>query len=245
MIMDVSSFRDLTKNQFVRRYLTVKEDRWAQMGPEVLGLWEAEVQRHGPEGRKRLLEAIGELKLPHERHLQTSLRVSEETPPAVILGAGQTVTPKQAREMWEYAMRELLPVAKLLGLVPKERTQEEFVLIPGTVDSLPKASTDSGETSTASAIVPGAVGPKATGQPSLGASLGAATSVANGYAMVAYQRLPLAGKRDAFIADGFLYVRNETLREWFGHLKAGRCCKPQTQGEEYHASDCWIGNAVR
>lgn len=242
-------FKDLTTNQFVRRYNTVKESQWSEMGLETLERWEAEVQRRGHEVKDQLLEAIGEVTLPHERHLIALLRTptsdqsTSET--SVTLPDGQQMTFEEAKAAWENAKKQLLPVMRLLGIAPRVLNQDAYVLIPGTEESLPKASTASGETSTASGIAPDAGLPRTTDQQSFGASAGAATYAGNGYGMVAYQRLPLSGKRDAFLAEGFLYVRNDVLKAWFNHLRAGRCCQPQTEGAGYHASDCWIANAVR
>lgn len=250
-------FKDLTPNQFMRRYNTVKQSQWTEMGIETLQRWDDEVRRRGPEVREQLLEAIGEMHLPHELLLVAKMREAQASPPhtsdpstsetSVTLPDGQTMTLEQAREKWEHAKAQLLPVMRLLGMVGKEPStnQSDYVLIPGTADSLPKASTTSGETSTASETAPDVGLPKTTGQPSSEASAGAATYVGSGYGMVAYQRLPLSGKRDAFLAEGFLYVRNDVLKAWFGHLRAGRCCQPQSEGAGYHASDCWIANAVR
>jgi hypothetical protein len=55
-----------------------------------------------------------------------------------------------------------------------------------------------------------------------------------------YRRLPLAAKRDAFIHDGFLYVRQSTLKEWVANLTHGKCCLPQRDGMAYHATECWV-----
>lgn len=113
-----------------------------------------------------------------------------------------------------------------------------------TAEPLPSASTDAGEPSNepvrAAVVGPGRV----IAQPSIGVSSGAPRDVESGYEIVAYRRLPLPGKRDAFVAEGFLYVRNKTLRDWFEHLCLGKCCPAQRDGAAHHSTGCWL-DAVR
>jgi hypothetical protein len=71
-------------------------------------------------------------------------------------------------------------------------------------------------------------------------SSGAPTDAGSGYEIVAYRRLPLRAKRDAFIAEGFLYVRNDVLKEWVSHFILGKCCHSQRSGFSYHSTGCWI-----
>lgn len=112
---------------------------------------------------------------------------------------------------------------------------------PATPDtSLPEASTEPGESSNAREIARAAGLVKEDGLPSSEASSGALTGAASGFGIEAYARLPLSAKRDAFVHDGFLYVRRATFREWFDHLTAGKCCTAQRNGGSGHSVSCWI-----
>jgi len=246
----LGTLRDMSQAQFQTAYLKVTEKEWGEMSGSRLRVWQAEVERRGL-GRS-LEDTIGEIQLPSSRWLEQRLKqtpspsttttseTESESPGPVNPRTGQPYTREEAREAWENAKRQLLPVARLLGIVKQDMTQSDFVLIPGTEDSLPEASTGSGGTLTASEIVPG-VGPvNETALPSSEASGGTPTTAASGYGMVAYQRLPLSAKRDAFIAEGFLYVRGEVLKGWMRHLMAGRCCPAAEMGAGHHSSDCWV-----
>jgi hypothetical protein len=128
-------------------------------------------------------------------------------------------------------------VTYINGLLASQSTE--------TAQPLPEASTGSGGTLSAEEIVPG-VGPvNSTDQPSSETNPGAPTTAANGYDVVAYRRLPLEAKRDAFVFEGFLYVRTAVLKNWVAKLTAGKCCPPQRTGNAYHSSDCWLRDAVR
>lgn len=262
--------RDLTINQFIRRYNTVKEHQWAEMGIDTLEQWEAEVKRRGHEVKNQLLEAIGEVTLPHERWLIAKLQEREV-----------------ARRQWEAAKRQVQPLvdlARKLGLMSSEEDTEDrrmftrlandprhpmtlemvdvmmslphaarVTFINGvhesqtteTAQSLPEASMGSGETSTGKDRAPGVVVNNSIAQQSIGVNAGAPTTAESGFDVVAYRRLPLVAKRDAFIDNGFLYVRSAVLKSWLQHLTQGRCCRPQRENLGHHASDCWIRDAVR
>lgn len=62
---------------------------------------------------------------------------------------------------------------------------------------------------------------------------GAPTSAARQFGVEVFLRLPLPGKRDAFVQDGFLYVR-----EPFFKKLQGECCEPFQRDRRYHSSDC-------
>lgn len=112
--------------------------------------------------------------------------------------------------------------------------------LPTQDTSLPEASTEPGESSNAREIARAAGLVKEGGLPSSEASSGAPTAAASGFGIEAYARLPLSAKRDAFVHDGFLYVRRATFREWFDHLTAGKCCTAQRNGGSGHSVSCWI-----
>lgn len=76
--------------------------------------------------------------------------------------------------------------------------------------------------------------------PSSEESFGALTPAASGFGIEEYLRLPLSAKRDAFVADGFLYVRKSVFRTWFNRLTPGKCCHARKVGQG-HNSDCWLG----
>lgn len=79
--------------------------------------------------------------------------------------------------------------------------------------------------------------------PSSEESFGALTPAASGYGIAVYVRLPLSAKRDAFVADGFLYVREGVLADWVNHFKVGECCPARRNGNG-HNSDCWLGKLI-
>jgi hypothetical protein len=83
-----------------------------------------------------------------------------------------------------------------------------------------------------------------TDPPSTEENSGAPNGAESGYEIAAYRRLPLSGRRDAFVADGFLYVRESLLQRWFSRLTLGRCCPAQRERQAHHSSGCWL-DAVR
>lgn len=109
---------------------------------------------------------------------------------------------------------------------------------------LPLVSTGSGEPLNEAERVELAELRRRIAPPSTGESSGVRNGAESGYEIVAYRRLPLAGKRDAFIAEGFLYVRNSVLRKWFEHMCLGKCCPAQVDGQAHHSTGCWL-DAVR
>lgn len=241
--------REMTQDAFRAAYLANTEHHWRTMPMENLAAWIDEVERRGL--AHSLADQIGEIALPTDRWMKqrssgnseapsSDTSTSPDTSETITLSSGQTMTREEALAAWENAKRQLAPVMRLLGISPKPRTQSDFVLT-AMEQSLPEASTGSGETSIGEESAVAAALAKPTDQPSSEERPGVRTSAGNGYGMVAYQRLPLAGKRDAFIAEGFLYVRNDKLKEWFGHLRAGRCCPAAQEGAGHHSSDCWIG----
>lgn len=149
----------------------------------------------------------------------------------VLEATGELMTPGQ----------RVLGERKLLGLSIESPTGTA----PSMENPLPSASIPSGDVSAGVGPAPVAGKGSLIAPPSSGENSGAQNAAESGYGMVAYQRLPLAGKRDAFVADGFLYVRNDKLKEWLNHLRPGKCCPPSIASMGYHAKDCWIGNAVR
>lgn len=251
--------RDMSQAQFQTAYLQNTEHHWQTMPRENLEAWQSEAERRGL--AHNLEDKIGELSLPSARWLDLRSEPEDPTPTetpststtststsetTVRLASGQEMSLEEARAAWENAKKNLLPVARMLGLVPRERIQSDYALTVAMESSLPKASTGSGETSTGEERAVAVALAKPRDLPSTGTSAGVPSDAGSGFAVEAYLRLPLQGKRDAFIHDGMLYVRRSIFRGWLNRFSSGRCCKPQRNGETSHASDCWVQrDAVR
>lgn len=226
-----ATLRDLTQEQFRKLYLQTTESEWEETSTERLAECSREVERRGL--KQNLLDQIGELTLPHERWLQKKVLEATES----IRSSSTTSTSENAADLSSEEMRQeidsawadlketLRPLKPLWDLVSQQGTSMEDV---------------------AASLAPPVADHNETAQPSSEASSGARTSADANYGIVAYQRLPLQGKRDAFApGDGFLYVRNDVLKEWVRRLTAGRCCPLQRKGVVGHSSDCWLRDAVR
>lgn len=248
--------RQMSQEAFMKAYLANTEHHWQTMPRENLEAWQSEAERRGL--GPSLEDQIGEVRLPSVRWLDlrsepqgdpipsTSSTNTTPEPTTVRLASGQEMTLEQARETWENAKRNLLPVARLLGLAPQEPTQNDYALTVAMENSLPEASTGSGGLSVDKGTAQAVAQLRGIGLPSAGTSAGAPSDAASGFAVEAYLRLPLPGKRDAFVHDGMLYVRRSVFRGWLDRFSVGRCCRPQKAGESSHASDCWVRrDAVR
>jgi hypothetical protein len=254
-----STHRAMSDEEFKKVYLNVSEKRWQEMPITHLIHFSQEAERRGL--GQDLRETLGELTLPHERWAKQRL---EKARPAlqslrsvgVAMGLIDSEEDVEDRKM----LTRLANDPRFPGLTPDMvdtvmalRPDQRATFISGHRESqntetgqpLPEASTGSGGTLSAEEIVPG-VGPDLpTAQPSSETKPGAATTAESGFDVVAYRRLPLVAKRDAFISEGFLYVRTAVLKSWVQQLTAGKCCPPQRTGNAHHSSDCWLRDAVR
>ena len=253
-----STHRAMSNAEFQTAYLKTTEHQWRTMPIQHLACLAEEVERRGL--AHSLGETLGELTLPHERWAKQ--RVDQVRPALQSLrSVGEAmglIAPKEDQED-RLALTRLAndprhqltedQVETVMTLTHEQRVM--FIngclasLPTETGQSLPEASMASGETSSASENAPG-VGPvNATDQPSIGASVGAPIAAESGFDVVAYRRLPLVAKRDAFLDNGFLYVRTAVLRDWVARLTQGKCCRPQRENLGHHSSDCWLRDAVR
>jgi len=158
-------------------------------------------------------------------------------------GSGWPVSP--STEEW---LQNPLSVetGRVAGGLPKATESPTPSEAPTGGSPRSRASTMSGDLQTGPPIVAAAEPGRVIAQPSSGASSGAATPVENGLQTEVYLRLPLNAKRDAFVHDGFLYVRRSVLQDWWSHLNSGKCCTQQRSGLSGHSSSCWIyQDAVR
>lgn len=229
-----NELRVLTAQDFLDRYLSLKEVNWVEMTRGVTQAWEDELVFRGLSGK--VLEATGEMVTPGKRYLTMHYHQTLQSDP---------------RSRQYKGLANVLPTAEtgsvsLTTATPSLKSPSEKTAVasePSMDNPLLSATIASGDSFSATEVVPG-VGPdNRIVPPSSEESSGAPIGAANGFEMVAYQRLPLAGKRDAFLADGFLYVRQETLVGWLRRLQAGRCCPLARKGQG-HSSDCWLGRAL-
>lgn len=227
------TLRGMGSGSFLAAYLGTTEKEWEEMPRGFLQAWNDELVFRGLSGEA--LEAIGELTTPTKRWLDHHYHNTMMKDPRSRQYKGlDNVSP--TAETGSVSLMTVTPSPTLLS-------QPTVALEPSTDSPLPSTTETSGDSFSATEVVPG-VGPdNRIVPPSSEESSGAPIGAANGFEMVAYQRLPLAGKRDAFLADGFLYVRQETLVGWLRRLQAGRCCPLARKGQG-HSSDCWLGRAL-
>lgn len=254
-----STHRAMSNAQFQTAYLKVTEREWREMPIQHLTCLGEEVERR--DLAASLCEKIGELRLPHERWARQRV---EEARPALnaikAVGRALNVVLASPEDHEDRAVLTRLAndprhpmTLDLVDFMMSLTHEQRVTYINGsresqtteTAQSLPEASTASGETSNGEATALAAALAKPTDQPSTGTSLGAPTTVESGFDVVAYRRLPLVAKRDAFLDNGFLYVRTAVLNSWVRHLTQGKCCQAQRSGGPGHASDCWLRDAVR
>jgi hypothetical protein len=254
-----STHRAMSDEEFRKVYLAITEATWRTMPVQHLAFLAEEVERRGL--AHNLGETLGELTLPHERWAKQRV---ESVRPALqslrSVGEAMGLLPNaQDQEDRLYLTRlandPRFPAmsASMIDTVMSLPPEKRAMFINGyrelqtteTDQSLPEASTESGETSNDEVTAPVVVLDSQIGQPSSGTSRGAPITAESGFDVVAYRRLPLVAKRDAFIDNGFLYVRSAVLKSWIQHLTQGKCCRPQREALGHHASDCWIRDAVR
>lgn len=225
--------REMSQDEFTKEYLTSKESAWEAVGVTTLEGIDREVRRRGL--RDHLLNQIGEVTLPHERWLNQRLREATESM------RSRSTTSTSESENSEPSLEE---TKKELAVAWGELRETLAPLRP--LWDLVSGAGTSMEDAAAAELARLAADRSGTDQPSSETSSGAPISADANYGIVAYQRLPLQGKRDAFApGDGFLYVRNDVLKEWVRRLTAGRCCPLQRKGQPGHSSDCWLRDAVR
>lgn len=256
----LSTLRVKSDEQFQTWYLKTTEKEWSEMTATHLAEVDKEVARRGlTDG---LEDEIGEVMLPHVRYAKHQFQAMRPALNAIkMLGEITMETLASPEDHQDRLMLTRLANDPRHPLTPDQvetvmaLTHEQRVTyingdpasspVPTPEDSLPEASTGSTGTLNAQETAPGAGSANVTARPSIGASAGVPTGAESGFDVVAYRRLPLQAKRDAFIDNGFLYVRTAVLRSWMAHLTQGKCCRPQREDLGHHASDCWLRDAVR
>lgn len=231
-----ANLQAMSEEAFKATYLGIKEAGWAEMTRGQLHHWMAEVHHRGL--ATELEDAVGEIRLAPTRHLV--MRQVELSDDEVAIPSPSTTTTSMSAD--EATSRAAFP--QQWAALDARHTEKKDGGPAERPTSKSEDTTTTGDSSTgpdhALVVGPGQV----TALPSTEASSGALNGAESGYEIVAYRRLPLAGRRDAFIAEGFLYVRNKTLKQWFEHLCLGKCCPAQRDGMAYHSTGCWL-DAVR
>lgn len=241
-------------DQFKAMYCQVTEQTWRAMSRRQLSRWNQAVVARG----------LG-AGLCHDLQLHTlpSFRVEQAKELSAATTEAQEMSDPSAAELLVQTKREAWAEAReVLDSGPARSVMASLVAIEKGAESLPsamgstspslpvtggspssKGSMVSGGTLTGSEIVPD-VGPvNATDPQSFGMNSGVPMPAASGLQTEVYLRLPLSAKRDAFVSDGFLFVRDSVLKSWMRHFTAGSCCTQQRSGLSGHSSSCWIYSA--